>query len=230
MVNQFSPQVPVFRQRMPIPNGRHYAVLEIVPEASMGRFLTDDDLDRADQWFTHLRPDAIPDCSGPEIVRWHVPDADDGMDKWQGELVAGPRVAMLSTAQVTEARAEGFQRAVGVSLPSLVDWWIGVALSLPELLPLLGCDRGTLWLALQTCPSGGPPVVDLTFGELLVPRKGAPARSVPPWQCGPMPIALHSPLMSVLTEAAVSLLGHFSYRHPDACIGALGLPLPERHP
>lgn len=215
---------------MLIPNGRHYAVLEVVADPQPSRtLLSDDDLDRADGWFAHLRPDAIPDCSGPEIVRWHLPDVNYGMDHWQGELAAGPRVTLLTTADLTEGTAEDFQSATAVALPSLVAWWVSVAVALPDLLVPLGCDRGDIWLALQTCPSGGPPVVDLTFGGILGPHKAAPARSVPPWHYGPISLLLDRPPLAVLTDATISLLRHFSYRHPDACIGALGLPLPNRH-
>jgi hypothetical protein len=220
---------PMPRWRMAIPNGRHYAVLEVDSDAHLqGDVLTDDELDHSDRWFAHLRPDGTIDVSGPEVTRWHVRDPNDSMDVWQGELGVGPNVFLIADTELSETSAEGYQQAVAVSLPSLVAWWTGIAIALPDLLVPLGCHRGNMRLALQTLPSGRPPVVDLSFGESLAPQRAGPARSVPAWQHGPMAVALDTPPMQSITDATVSLVRHFGYRHPDACIGALGLPLSSR--
>jgi len=211
---------------MSVPNGRHYAVLEAVGDARAGgASFTDGDLDRADRWFVDLRPDATPACSGPDIVRWHVPDDNYGCDHWQGEATLGSRVALLTALDVADAVADGFQRAVAVPLPALVEWWASSVLAVPRLLGGLGCEQGRLWLALQTCLLGGPPVVDLSFADLIPPRRAAPATSVPPWHYGPVSIRFDNPSLGVLTDAVASLLRHFSYRHPQQCLGELGLPL-----
>lgn len=52
-----------------------------------------------------------------------------------------------------------------------------------------------------------------------------PATSVPPWHYGPVPIRFDNLSLGVLTDAVASLLRHFSYRHPQQCLGELGLPL-----
>lgn len=212
---------------MSVPNGRHYAVLEAVGDAPAGGApLTDGDLGRrADRWFAALGPDATPVCSCPDIVRWHVPDDNYGCDHWQGEATLGPRVALITALAVADAVADGFQRAVAVSLLGLVEWWASGVLAVPRLLGGLGCEQGRVGFALQTCPSGGPPVVDLSFAELIPPRRAAPATSVPPWHYGPVPIRFDNLSLGVLTDAVASLLRHFSYRHPHQCLGELGLPL-----
>lgn len=61
------------------------------------------------------------------------------------------------------------------------------------------------------------------------PRKAAQMQSVPPWHYSPDSLPLANPPMALVTDATVSLLRHFSYRHPAACIRALGPSLSNRY-
>jgi Fic family protein len=206
------------RQASPNPNSLLYAgfVIGAVPEGNAP--LTDHDLDVIESNFRRLEPKATAARATPEVSWWHAVGPQPGTDSWQGWLVPGPVVSVIRAfdgIKVEDGQA--------VSLPALIDWWRRLMGSEQSVMQSLGAVRVELGLWLQTYPSGGPNVVDLTFDDLPTPTHGAPPSAVPPWSYRTRSFGIENVSPAILRPAAVSLLRHFSYRHLDPTLRPLGL-------
>lgn len=205
------------RQASPHPNGLLYAgfVIGAVPEGNAP--LTDHDLDVAEGWFRGLEPSATAVRANTEVSWWHVPSGQPGMDQWQGWLLPGPVVSLIRSLDSVK-REEG----QAVSVRRLVDWWRGVMSHQWTVISSLGVKRAELGLWLQTYPSNQPNVVDLEFDGVPLPTQGAPPGPVPPWSYRTRSFDVDSVIPEILRPAASSLLRHFSYRHLEPTLEALG--------
>ncbi len=185
--------------------------------------LSDEQLDKAEAWFRSLNPDAKPVRATPEVDWWHVPSAEPGTDAWQAWLLPGPVASVL--VAIDGKQVEG---GVAISLTALVAWWRNLISDLPRVLPLLGFQRVSMGLTLQTTPVGERPIViDLDFGSLPTPTKGAPPAMVPPWSYQTSTFQSEESPGRLLEPAVASLLRHFSYRHLDQTLKALQLDAPD---
>jgi len=185
--------------------------------------LDDLTLDTIEHWFNSVRSEAQPKRATAQVGWWEVNNANafDGPE-WQGWLHPGPVIAIRQPACL---HTEG--NDARLDLRDLVKWWRLLGSALPAVLRQLGVRTCMLGLTVNTITSGSSMVriVDLDFDEIPKPHPGAPPDQVPPWTFRSGILRPEDANGDFMTEAVRSLLRHFSYRHLDATLSALELPV-----